>query len=137
MFLPRPARGQLRLSGLGCKVTGIYFARNLLRYRERNTLEKRYSYCRTLELMCTANHWTRPVILFGRIFAEELQQYVALFTVFRGITFSMFAKVALKDSLDMTSRISEVFLALIEDAGYLPCYNYLVEVEENTAKVGK
>lgn len=100
-------------------------------------MERRYCFCKTLELMCTANCWATPVILFGRIFPKRCEQYVALFTTFRGHIFSVFAKVALNDRLDMTSRISEVFLALIEDTGYLPSYRYVVEVEENTVRVGE
>lgn len=87
--------------------------------------------------MCTANQWSMPVILFGRIFPDRCEQYVALFTTFRGHIFSVFVKVALNSKMDMTSRIAETFLALIEDTGYLPSYNYVVELEDNTVRVGE
>lgn len=78
-----------------------------------------------------------PVIIFGRIFAEREEQYVALFTTYRGHIFSVFAKVKLADKLDITSRIAEVFLALIEDTGYLPSYNYVVELDQDMLSVGE
>lgn len=77
------------------------------------------------------------MILFGRIFPKRNEQYVALFTTFRGHIFSVFAKVTLNETLDLTSRISEVFLALVEDTGYLPSYNYVVEVENDKVTICK
>lgn len=106
-------------------------------YRERNTVARNYSYCKTFELTCTANGWTNPVILFGRIFPERGEQYAACFTTFRGHIFSAFFKILLNKNLNIISRISEVFLGLIEDTGYLPCYNYVLSVQNETAKVGK
>lgn len=85
--------------------------------------------------MCTANGWSMPVILFGRIFAERNQQYVALFTTYRGHIFSIYAKVNLSEKMDITSRVAEVFLALVEENGYLPSYNYVLEVDEDTVRV--
>lgn len=85
--------------------------------------------------MCLANQWSTPVILFGRIFPDRNEQYVALFTVFRGHIFSIYAKVTLNENLDLTSRISEVFLALVEETGYLPSYNYVLEVNQDTVKI--
>lgn len=85
--------------------------------------------------MCTANCWARPVLIFGRIFPERNQQYVVIFTTFSGHIFSCFAKVTLNPDMDLTSRMTEVFLALIEDNGYLPSYNYVVLVEEDKVQV--
>lgn len=84
--------------------------------------------------MCTANQWTIPVVLFGRIFPKE--QYVAIFTSYRGHVFRMFARVVLNDNMDLTSRISEMFLALIEDSGYLPSFSYVVDVDNNHMRIG-
>lgn len=107
------------------------------RYKERNTDAKRYCFCKSLEMMCTANQWSTPVIIFGRIFPERNEQYAAIFTTFRGHIFTMFARMVLIENMDLTSRITEVFLALIEENGYLPSYNYVVRVEGDEAKVCK
>ncbi|KAM7348594.1 uncharacterized protein ACRADG_007868 [Cochliomyia hominivorax] len=87
-----------------------------------------------LRLICIANGWHIPVVVFGCYFEHERQQYAMV--VLRDVSGKVRSIICLLNTgelVDIHSRLCEVVCVLIESVGGFPGYNYVFLVEKDVA----